>query len=175
MPDETVETRKISVTFERKLGTANYGNVTARAWVESTMSMDASPVVVSETLSEAFAQAKAAVFDELGIEVTMDESGVLREKYEPVASVESRLGAELGATPAPAGSFGYDKKGLDVANEKDMVQDIPNDIVAKCQQAGITKVWANNGKFGQFYKEFVPQGEDAKLGLDDQGRTKIIK
>ena len=172
MSEEQTDTRKLSVTFERKLDVGNYQNVVARAWLEDTVPADADATVIAEALQGAFSQVKAAVYDELGIEVIMDESGVLREKHKPTVSVtEQRLGKELGATPV-SGSF--DTKGIEVANPDDMKEDIPQWLVDECSKYGIEKVWVKQGQYGQFYKEFVAKDAEAKLGRDDQGRTKII-
>ncbi len=167
-----MNTRKLSVTFERKLDVGQYQNVVARAWLEDTLSADATAEEVSKALGDAFSQVKAAVYDELGIEVLMDDAGVIREKHEPtVTRTEQRLGQELGATPVNSGG-GFQTKGLEVAG--DLLEDIPDFVVDVCRDAGVTKVWANNGKFGPFYKEFVPKGETPKLGVDNQGRSVII-
>lgn len=168
---EDVLTRKVSVTFERKLDLGDYQNVVARVWIEDNVPFDASPGVVAEKAQELFSAAKAAVYDELGIEVLMDDSGVIREKHNPsVTRTEQRLGKELGATQ----TSGFNLKGIEVANPGDMTEDIPDWLVNVCEQHGITKVWVKNGQYGAFYKEFVSKGDTAKLGLDDQGRTKII-
>ena len=171
---ENPDTRKLSVTFERKLDVGNYQNVVARAWLESNVDADADEAVVSAALSNAFGLCKAAVYDELGIEVTMDDAGVIREKNIPTATVtEQRLGKELGATPVTGGGS-FDTKGLNVVNEDDMTQDIPGWLVAIYEANDLAGVWANNGKYGQFYKEYVPKDGTPKLGVDEKGRTKII-
>jgi len=170
--DTTPITRKLSVTFERKLDVGNYQNVVARAWLEDTLPGDASDAVVSEAISEAFGLVKAAVYDELGIEVLIDEAGVIREKHAPTVSVtEQRLGKELGATQV-SGSF--NTRGVEIANPEDLKEDVPQWLADECSKYGITKVWVKHGQYGAFYKEFVSKGDTAKLGTDDQGRTKII-
>lgn len=171
----TPETLKVSVTFERKVGTEDYGNSTARVWLEGNIPADATPGQAAEKAQELFAAAKAAVYDELGIEVLLDEAGILREKHTPKVQAsqsqgEKAIRRELGGTDAPTGS--YDTKGLEVAGE--MTQDVPDWLVEICEANGITKVWANTGKYGQFYKEFVSKGDQPKLGVDAQGRPKII-
>jgi hypothetical protein len=164
----TPDTRKVSVTYERKMGTDDYGNITARVWIEDVIPMDATPSDAAEKAQELFAAAKAAVCDELGIEVLMDEHGVLREKHTPKVQAsqsqgEKAIRRELG---------GYDTKGLEVAG--DLEEDIPDFVAQICREAGVTKVWANKGQYGPFYKEFVPKGEQPKLGVDSQGRSVII-
>jgi hypothetical protein len=164
----TPETRKVSVTYERKQGTDDYGNITARVWIEDTIEADASPAVAAEKAQELFSAAKAAVYDELGIEVLMDENGVIREKYTP--KVQSTQSAGEKAARRELG--GYDTKGLEVAG--DLKEDIPDYVAEICRNAGVTKVWANEGKYGPFYKEFVSAGATPKLGVDSQGRSVII-
>lgn len=169
----TPETRKVSVTFERKQGLDDYGNVVARVWIEDNIEADASPAVAAEKAQELFAAAKAAVYDELGIEVLMDDAGILREKHTPQVQAsqsagEKGLRRELGATG------NYDTKGLEVANPDGLQEDIPDFVVNACQEAGVTKVWANSGNYGPFYKEFVSKGDTPKLGTDSQGRPVII-
>lgn len=171
---EEITTRKVSVTFERKLDVGNYQNVVARAWLEDNIPADASAGDAAEAIQELFSAVKAAVYDELGIEVLMDESGVLREKHKPtVSTTEQRLGKELGATPVKGGG-GFDLRGVEVANENEMTESIPQWLADECERLGITKVWVKQGQYGQFYKEFVPKDSEAKLGYDDQGRSKII-
>lgn len=153
---------KLSAQFERKLGTGDYGSKTASAFLTVTLDPDADASKVSEEFSNMFSQLKAAVYDELGIEVLIDESGVIREKYNPQAAVKEGPGVqaarrELGATG------GFDTKGLEVMNIADLVEDIPDKVVAKCNELGITKVWANNGTYGPYYKEHLPKGETPKV------------
>jgi hypothetical protein len=171
---EETTTRKISVTFERKLDVGSYQNVVARAWLEDNVPTDASDAIVSEALSNLFGLAKAAVYDELGIEVLIDASGVIREKHAPTVSVtEQRLGKELGATQIPSGGS-FNTRGIEIANPDDLKEDVPQWLADECNKYGITKVWVKHGQYGAFYKEFVSKGDTAKLGTDDQGRTKII-
>ena len=177
MSEET-NTTKISVTFERKLDLGSYQNVVARAWVEANVP-EGDATAQAKALGDAFGQAKAAVYDELGIEVLMDDSGVIREKFAPAVTT-TQSGGERAARRAPengglGATGGFDTKGLEVARTEDMTQDIPDDIVAVCTKYGVTKVWANSGRYGQFYKEHVAKDETPKIGVDDQGRTLIIK
>lgn len=175
MSEATTPEIKLSAQFERKVGSGDYGNRTASAFLTVTLDGNASPAAVSEEFSSMFQQLKACVYDELGIEVVIDESGVLREKYNPQATVKEGPGVqaarrELGATG------GFDTKGLVVRNLKDMVEDIPDKVVAKCQELGITEVWANNGNYGPFYREHVPQGATPKLpNPKDPSKGGIIK
>lgn len=170
---EEATTRKISVTFERKLDVGDYQNVVARAWIEDNIPADTTPGDAAAKVQELFSVVKAAVYDELGIEVLMDESGVIREKHEPtVTRTEQRLGKELGAERVPSG--GFNLRGVEVANEGDLVEDIPQWLADECNRLGIRKVWVKQGQYGQFYKEFVSKDDEAVLGRDDQGRTKII-
>lgn len=164
----TPETRKVSVTFERKQGLDDYGNVVARVWIEDNIPADATPGQAAEKAQELFAAAKAAVYDELGIEVLMDEAGILREKHTPAVQATQSQGEKAARRELGA----YDTKGLDVAG--DLKEDIPDFVAEICKANGVTKVWANDGQYGPFYKEFVPKGETPKLGVDSQGRNVII-
>lgn len=174
MPEATTPEVKLSAQFERKVGTGDYGSRSASAFLTVTLTDD-NAVQVSETFGSMFSQLKAAVYDELGIEVLLDESGVVREKYNPQATVKESPGVaaarrELGATG------GFDTKGLEVMNLKDMKEDIPDTVVAKCNELGITKVWANDGKYGPFYKEAVKAGEPPKIpNPNDPMKAGIIK
>jgi hypothetical protein len=175
---EEITTTKISVTFERKLDLGSYQNVVARAWVEANVP-EGDQAAQAKALGDAFGQAKAAVYDELGIEVLMDDAGVIREKFTPAVTT-TQSGGERAARRAPengglGATGGFDTKGLEVARIEDMTQDIPDDIVAVCTKYGVTKVWANSGRYGQFYKEHVTKEDTPKIGVDDQGRTLIIK
>jgi hypothetical protein len=168
---ENQEPGKLSVSFERKVDLGNYQNCTASAFL--TLPVDPNLDLPSQ-FGDAFSQVKAAIFDELGIEVLMDSAGVIREKHNPTVTtrVENALGREFGATPAGGSGGGFDKKGLEVSG--DMTQDIPDWLVEICQANGVDHVWANTGQYGQFYKEFVSKGGTAKMGVDSQGRTVII-
>lgn len=168
----TPETRKISVTFERKQGLDDYGNVVARAWIEDNIPAEATADQAATAAQELFAAAKVAVYDELGIEVLMDEQGILREKHTPKVQASQSQGEKALRRELGGETTGFNTKGLEVAG--DMTQDVPDWLVQICEANGITKVWANTGQYGQFYKEFVSKGATPKLGVDDRGRPKII-
>lgn len=168
--------RKISVTFERKKDLGNYENVVARAWVEDTLESEATDAEVSETGVNLLNAVKVAVLDSLGIEVFMDENGVIREKHAPTPSVkaaEDAIGTQFSGTQSQQG---YDTGGIKVMNPKDLVESIPAGIVAKCKELGITAVWANDGQYGPFYKEAVARGDTPKLpDQRDPSKGGIIK
>ena len=185
MEDQT-KTRKLSVTFERKLGYDDYGNAVARAWLEDEVPSDISDVDAAERAVELLNVVKAAVLDTLGIEQFMDEeTGVIREKHSPTVSTKSaadKVGTAFAGTTTegdarPArSSGGFNTGGLKVMNEKDMTEDVPEWVVDKCNSKGITAIWANNGKFGAFYKEAVKQGETPLIPDDrDPSKAGIIK
>jgi hypothetical protein len=155
---ESTETqgRRISVTFERKKSVGDYETATARGWVEDDLPEGATDADIAEQGVELLNAVKVAVYDSLGIEVFKDDTGVIREKHAPVATVKQAadaVGTQFGGTQS------FNTGGLKVMNPQDLVEDIPTGIVAKCNQLGITAVWANNGKYGPFYKEAVKQGE----------------
>lgn len=150
---------KLSAQFERKVGTGDYGNRTASAFLTVSVGPDND---LTTEFKQMFAELKACVYDELGIEVLVDESGVIREKYNPQATVKQGEGVaaarrELGATGA------FDTRGLEVMNPAELVEDIPQKVVDRCNEVGITKVWANNGQYGPYYKEAVPKGDAPKI------------
>jgi acetylornithine deacetylase/succinyl-diaminopimelate desuccinylase-like protein len=172
---DTIETTpKVTVSFERKQNLGDYNQVTASAYL--TIPVETSdPETLTNTLGTAFQQVKAAVYDELGIEVLIDEAGVVREKHNPVTvtRTEQRLGQEFGATPATGGG-NFFLHGIECANPADIKEDFPQWLADECAKYGITKVWVKQGQYGQFYKEFVSKDGEPKLGRDSQGRTKII-
>ena len=170
---EEIATRKVSATFERKLDLGNYNNVVGRAWVEQNVPADAMAGEVSEALSGCFELAKAVVLDELGIEVIIDDNGVIREKYNPAVtkmdSGERNLRRETGATG------GFDTKGVKVANEKDMTENVPDWVAEIVEQTGMAGVWANKGQYGTFYKEYVPKDAEPVLGYDERNGKQVTK
>ena len=170
MSEETIPGPKVTVSFERKLDLGNYNNVTASAYLTLPLDEGASQAVIAEALQEGFQQVKASVYDELGIEVTLNDNGLIVEVNKPAVTVYSRGG---GDAPAPRGG-GFDTKGLKVMNEKDMTEDIPDWLVTECEDMGITGVWVNQGKYGTFYKEAVAKGESPKNPNPETGKPGII-
>ena len=175
MTDTIENTPKVTVSFERKQNLGDYNQVTASAYLTLPLESD-SATELSESLGSAFQQVKAAVYDELGIEVLIDDAGVVREKHNPVTvtRTEQRLGRELGATPASGGGGSFNTRGIECANPQDIKEDFPQWLADECAKYGISKVWVKQGQYGQFYKEFVSKDGEPKLGRDNQGRTKII-
>lgn len=168
-----IKGRKISVTFERKKDLGNYENVVARAWVEDELPAHADGASVSEKVVELTNALKAGVYDSLGIELFMDDSGVIREKHAPVATVKA---AQDAVGSAFKGTQAFDTGGLKIMNSQDLQEDVPADIVAKCNELGITAIWRNNGQYGVFYKEAVARGETPKLpDQRDPSKGGIIK
>lgn len=151
MADETVpETRKISVTFERKLGSGDFGNSVCRAWVEDNVPANATDSQIADALNGLFTAVKASVFDQLGIEFVVDEHGVMREKHAPVA------------TEQVAGRLGGGTTSLKVMNADKQDGPIPEAVLAACAEKGITAVW-DNRKQGKGFKEGIKRGEVSKV------------
>jgi hypothetical protein len=169
MSEETIPGPKVTVSFERKLDLGNYSNVTASAFLTLPLDEGASQAVIAEALQEGFQQVKAAVYDELGIEVTVNENGLIVEVNKPAVTVTRNEGN----APAPRGG-GFDTKGLKVMNESDMKEDIPDWLQVECADLGITAVWVNEGKYGTFYKEAVAKGESPKNPNPETGKPGII-
>ena len=158
MSEETVISgRKISVTFERKVGYDNYGNATARAWIEDELPVGATDADASARALDMVNAAKAAIFDSLGLESFVDDSGVLREKHSPTVSVkqaQDKVGTAFpGTTDAGGGT------NVRIMNPGDVKEPVPAWVDTLCEQKGISAIWVNHGEFGQFYKEAVKRGE----------------
>lgn len=169
MSEEVIEVqeRKLSVTFDRKISDSNYGSSEVRVWVEDSVSATSTDAKVSERAVELINVAKAAAYDALGIEATVDESGNLREKFTPTAQL-TRDAIERNMPGTSSVSNGsYETGGLEVAG--DLKENVPSKVLEYCQQHGITKIWANEGKYGPYYREFVSQGESPK------GETQLYK
>lgn len=177
--NDEITTRKLSVTFERKLGYDDYGNAVARAWVEDNIPADATDQVASERAVELLNVVKVAVFDSLGIETFMDDTGVIREKHSPTVTVKQaadKVGSAMPGTSDASGHDGYLTGGLRVMNPERLEEDIPQYIIDKCREKGITAVWANSGQYGPFYKEAVKQGETPLIpDQRDPSKAGIIK
>jgi hypothetical protein len=167
---EEVTGPKVTVSFERKLDLGSYNNCTASAYLSVPLDADASPAVITEAITDAFQQVKAAVYDELGIEVTVSENGIITEVPGQIR-VSTTTGG--GGAPAPR-QGGFDTKGLKVMNTEAMKEDIPDWLVDECGKLGITGVWVNEGKYGTFYKEAVAKGEEPKNPNPETGKPGII-
>lgn len=164
--------RKISVTFERKLDLGDYQNVTARVWVEDEIDGSLSDADVSGRAVDLLNVAKSAVLDTLGIEAFLDDSGVIREKHSPTPTVRGaadKVGTQMPGTTVQS-------SGIRVMNEKDLKEPVPGWVVDKCNEKGITAVWVNYGKYGAFFKEAVKQGESPLIpDPNNPTRPGIIK
>ena len=173
---EVAPGRKVSVTFERKKDLGGYQNVVARAWVEDTVPADATDADVSQRAVELLNAVKVGVLDSLGIEVFMDDTGVVREKHEPTVTVtdaQNKIGTQF---PGTTEENGFNTGGLRVMNPEKLSENIPQYVVDKCREKGIEAVWANSGQYGTFYKEAVKRGE-APLIPDqrDPSKADIIR
>jgi len=173
----TVQGRQISVSYERKQDLGNYNNVTCKAWYGDNLPEGASDADISQRGVEMLNTLKATVSDSLGIEVEMSENGVVVEKNPPVATTTTQAAANVAAAfPGTQQQGGFDTGGLKIMNPNDMVESVPPQIVQKCQELGITAVWANNGQYGPFYKEAVARGETPKYpDQRDPNKGGIIK
>lgn len=170
MTEEQPTTRRIGVTYEHKISDGNYGGQTASAWVSDEVPVDAGASDVSKALNELFDAAKASVFDQLGIEFVVDESGVMRPKHEPVASVESRLGQEFGAQRVSGGNSGGHNNAIKVMNESDQQGALPEALVAACNRKGITAVWDNRkARKRESFTEAVKRGETSLITGEAKG------
>lgn len=177
--DITPDTKKVSVTFERKLGYADYGNAVCRAWVEDNVPADMSDSDLSQRAVEMANVVKVAVFDSLGIECFLDDNGVIKEKHSPTVSTKQaadKVGNAFPGTTDNDGRDGFNTGGLRVMNPDKLKEDIPQYVVDRCKEAGVTAVWANDGKFGPFYREAVKRDEAPKIpDPNDPTKGAIIK
>lgn len=172
--------RKLSVTFERKLGYDDYGNAVARAWIEDDVPIGTPDTDVAQRAVEMLNTVKVAVFDSLGIECFMDEeAGVIREKHSPTVTVKQaadKVGTAMPGTTQQTGSAGFSTGGLKVMNPEKLEEDIPQYVIDKCREHGVTAVWANTGRYGPFYKEAVKRGESPLIpDPNDPTKPGIIK
>jgi hypothetical protein len=104
------ETKPVgTVVFERTVRVREYESAKASVFIQ--FSLDGSGDAVMAAVGEAFFQAKAAVYDELGLEFSVDAGGVIREAINatfgqvtdvtPTVHV-ARTQAAVAPAPAPA-------------------------------------------------------------------------
>ena len=88
------ETKPVgTVVFERTVRVREYESAKASVFIQ--FNLDGSGDAIMAAVGEAFFQAKAAVYDELGIEFSVDAGGVIRE------AINSTFGQVTDVTPAP--------------------------------------------------------------------------
>jgi hypothetical protein len=168
---ETIKTRKVGVTFSRKLSDGNYGGSEASAWVEGNVPDGANPAEVAEALGNLYTSAKAAVLDELGIEWHLDpDTALVMETATPFvstqhaqAAVNRQFAGTSEETPATSG-------GIKIMNEGKPgsgTGPIDSWALAAAKKDGVTALWDNRGsrddglaegKNLPAYKEAVPRG-----------------
>lgn len=169
-----VKGRRVSVSVERKVGDGNYGSTTLRAWAEDDVPDGADHNAVSGLIVELGNAVKAAVYDHMGLEVELDDTGVIREIPAPPTVGTSNAPSGGGMTPEQVAAAMAAPSIRIMNSDKHPNAVIPNDIAALCARNNITGVWANEGKYGIFFKEAVRQGE-SPVFADDQGRSLILK
>ncbi len=133
---------KVTFSFERKLNMGNYETCQASAFVSVDVPMGAELNEYAAALSQAAAAAKSAVYDELGIEVYLDDNGVIREANTPLTSVgkveEVVNRTFAGTTNVSSGN------GVKVANFNATDKTpIPQHILDKMIADGTTEVFDN--------------------------------
>jgi hypothetical protein len=173
MSDDTLKTRKIGVTFQRKLSDGNYGGTEASAWVEGNVPDDAGAQAVAEALANLYASAKAAVLDELGIEWAIDpDTGAITEKSVPqVQQIQTPKPHGGGGTPQQSGDGVVD--GVRIMNYTG--QDIDQWAINSAKRDGIGAIWDNRAtaqasdKNLPWYKEAVARGA---VGHGKDGQAK---
>lgn len=132
--------RRVSVTFERKLGYDGYGNAVARAWIEGEIPWDTDIQSASLACADLFAAASAAVFDQLGIEYKMGDDGVIRETKTPIVSTSTPNGGQQNGH-----DDGAPLPGIKVMNPADAMGPLPQWLIDDCNKLGITAVWDQRG------------------------------
>jgi len=139
--ETALETRKISVSFNRKISDGNYGGTEATAWVQGDVDAGASAQEIATELANLFSSAKAAVLDELGIEWNLDDQGIVRETVTPFVSVPHAAAAVNRAMPGA--SAAPSAGGIKVMNVGKGASDQPLDdwLIKECEKLGITAVW----------------------------------
>lgn len=157
-----VTTHKVSVTFERKVTDGNYGSTAATVWVQGDYPAEATPQDVAIAAANLFSAAKSAVLDELGIEWSLDEQGMVREKITPFVSAAQATAAVNRAMPGT--TFTNASGGIRVMNagkEGVSTEPLPDWLVSQCRDSGITGVWDQRhtatGNQPHF-REAVPRG-----------------
>ena len=167
--EEVKTTRKVGVTFSRKLSDGNYGGSEASAWVEGNVAIDANPAEIAEALGNLYTSAKAAVLDELGVEWHIDtDTGLVRETATPFvstqhaqAAVERAFTGTTSETPSTSGGIKVMNEGKPEAG----VGPIDSWAIAAAKKDGITALWDNRGARAAepdrnlpAYKEAVARG-----------------
>lgn len=168
---ETPTVRKISVSYERKQDLGDYSNEVARAWVENTIPADADPAAVAQEMAELFAAAKAAVYDELAIEYTMTDAGMIVETPSVKAVTTNVTRAFAPSQPQERSSGTIRVMNADEAANNGP---LPEWLVAECNKLGITAVWdrratADPSRNQASFQEAVGNG---KQGHGKDGKAK---
>ena len=96
---ETIEDRKAFVNFERSIQVKPYETAKASAHVQVDLGSDGDALTLPAALKEAYAVAKTAVFEQLGLSYEVDEVNLV-----VIEKLERELGAEVveGAKPRKA-------------------------------------------------------------------------
>lgn len=171
--DVSVANNKISVTFERKLSDGNYGTTGCTAWVQGDIPQGAPPQEVATAAANLFAAAKAAVLDELGIEWSLDDQGIVRETVTPFVS---QAHAQAAVNRTFAGTEQQTNSGslrvMNAGKEGVSTDPLPDWLIKDAAKAGITAVWDQRhtatGNQPHF-KEAVARGAQGQ-GKDGQAK-----
>lgn len=165
----TVENRKISVSFARKVSDGNYGSREATAWIQGDVAASASVGEVALAVGDLFLSAQSAVLDQLQIEYDIDtDNGTLIERAAVPPTIESMVAKSFGSanvttTVASDDPFADNGGGSEirVMNPADQQGPLPAWLVSACKRDGITAVWDNRSKATgkqPVFKEAVPRG-----------------
>lgn len=164
----TVENRKISVSFARKVSDGNYGSREATAWIQGDVAASATVGEVALAVGDLFLSAQSAVLDQLQIDYDIDvDSGTLVERAVVPPTIESMVAKSFGSTNVTTSvtlddPFADNGDGdIRVMNPADQQGPLPGWLVSACKRDGITAVWDNRSKATgnqPVFKEAVPRG-----------------
>lgn len=108
--DAEIATLKGTVSFTRKISDGNYGGSEAFMAVQFDIAQGDTPEDILANARAAFLQAKAVVFEQLGIDHTLNESGVVVEMARrafPGSVIEPAPTTAAAPPEAPAGGDTY--------------------------------------------------------------------
>lgn len=152
-------TLKGTVSFTRKLSDGNYGSSDAFMAVQFDINADDDGAAIIAAARAAFLQAKAVVFEQLGIEHTLDESGVVVEQVRRAFPGTVVSGAA--EAPATVPAAGGDDKPPFAGDTKDAAERKAN------------KEWAT-ARYGTHPTEFY-DNRDKKASGEYSGKWPDVK
>jgi len=156
---------KISVTFERKVGLPNYGNVTYRAWVEGELPAAATTADIVGRSEELFAAVKMACLQQAEIAFTIGDDGIVREQFTPAVSVEQAAEKLTRAFPSSTTKWDSDIADDGVRIKGKQHGPIPEWLPAAAAAKGVTEVWDNRDSIAGTKKPHFKSTDTRGIGL----------